>query len=70
VTHDGAQSWKAIATPFTFDSSTGGTYVTRFDFVDANTGWAILSDQAGRTSFVRTIDGGLTWMQLEPRLGF
>ncbi len=70
VTRDGAQTWEHIATPFAFDASQAGSYVVQFDFVDANTGWAIVADPGGQVLFVKTTDGGRTWIDLKPHLGF
>ncbi len=69
-TVDGGMTWQAIATPFVFDPSAGNIYVTQFDFVDRETGWAILADQNGQVAFMKTTDGGRTWINLQPRLGF
>lgn len=69
-TQDGAQSWQAIPTPFRFDPSGGGTYVSQFDFVDKDTGWGVLTDPNGQAVFIKTSDGGRTWIRLELRLGF
>ena len=68
-TQNGGQSWQAIPSQFRFDPAGGGTYVSQFDFVDAQTGWGILSDQDGRTSLMKTSDGGRTWTEVEVRLG-
>ncbi len=70
VTHDGAQSWEQVPAPFAFDMSQSGSYVVQSDFVDANTGWAIVADQSGQVLFVKTADGGKTWIDLKPRVGF
>lgn len=70
VTHDGAGTWQQIQAPFSFSPTQAGSRALQFDFVDARTGWAIVEDQDGRTLFVKTTDGGRTWIDLEPRLGF
>jgi photosystem II stability/assembly factor-like uncharacterized protein len=56
VSHDGGQSWTTI-TPNVNLSDT----LSQFQFVDAQTGWAIASDANGHTSLYKTIDGGQTW---------
>jgi photosystem II stability/assembly factor-like uncharacterized protein len=70
TTHDGAASWQAITAPFSFNPSGGGVHVSQFDFVDKDTGWAILTDQNGHTRLIKTTDGRRTWIDLEPRVGF
>lgn len=70
VTHDGAQTWAEVSTPFAFNPSQSGGYVLQFDFVDANTGWAIVANAGGQVLFVNTTDGGHTWTDMKPRLGF
>ena len=69
-THDGATSWQDIPTPFSFDPFSGGSHVIQFDFVDKQTGWAILTDADQQMSLVKTEDGGRTWIHMEPRAGF
>lgn len=69
-TEDGGLSWKAIPTPFSWLLSSAGTFVSQYQFVDARTGWAILTDESGPRRFVKTSDGGRTWFSVQPRLGF
>jgi photosystem II stability/assembly factor-like uncharacterized protein len=70
VTKDGGATWQAIPTPFAFGPTQNGSFVSQFQFVDAGTGWAIVSDQNGPSLFVETTDGGRTWTNRKPRLGF
>ena len=69
-TQDGGRSWMQISTPFSFAVSPAGASVSQFQFVDASTGWAILSDPGGNTAFLKTTNGGRTWVNQQPRLGF
>jgi photosystem II stability/assembly factor-like uncharacterized protein len=65
VTRDGGLTWTEIQAPFAFDPSQGGNRVLQFDFVDAQTGWAILITSDGRASFIKTTDGGQTWIAVK-----
>jgi photosystem II stability/assembly factor-like uncharacterized protein len=56
VSHDSGQTWTNL-TPIPDLSAN----LTQFQFVDAQTGWAITSDANGRTSLYKTTDGGQTW---------
>jgi photosystem II stability/assembly factor-like uncharacterized protein len=56
VSHDSCQSWTNL-TP-TPDLSPN---LTQFQFVDAQTGWAVTSDANGHASLYKTTDGGQTW---------
>ncbi|HET9910960.1 MAG TPA: hypothetical protein VFQ13_03670, partial [Anaerolineales bacterium] len=59
-TVDGGKTWestKAVA-----------WRTARFEFVDAQTGWAIVTGQAGLPSLVKTVDGGRTWGLLDARV--
>ncbi|MGE5071941.1 MAG: WD40/YVTN/BNR-like repeat-containing protein, partial [Anaerolineae bacterium] len=69
-THDGALTWDVIQTPFPFQPAGSSAYVTQFDFVDKLTGWALLVGADGSSTLLHTTDGGLTWINLKPRLGF
>ncbi len=69
-THDGGEDWQQISTPFPFSSPAGDVLVTEVDFIDHQTGWAILADQQGGAALLKTTDGGHTWIRLQPRLGF
>ena len=70
LTHDGAQTWQEVQSPFSFDPSSNGNRILQFDFVDAADGWAILLGADGQRSFIKTTDGGRTWIDIQPRLGF
>jgi photosystem II stability/assembly factor-like uncharacterized protein len=56
VSQDGGQSWRTI-TPNVNLSDT----LSQFQFVDAQTGWAIASDANGHASLYKTTDGGQSW---------
>jgi len=70
TTRDGGQTWQQVATPFPFESSGVGAFVSHFDFVDGLNGWAMLRDQQATNAFLNTTDGGRTWIRLMPQLGF
>jgi len=62
VTHDGADSWTAVAPDMAF----GETFVT-MDFVNSMSGWVITIDPStNHRSLYRTQDGGLTWLPVVP----
>jgi photosystem II stability/assembly factor-like uncharacterized protein len=56
---DGGQSWADITTV---------TWGAQFDFVDANTGWAV-ARSGEELAFVHTTDGGATWQIVEAVTG-
>lgn len=59
-TVDGGKTWestKAVA-----------WMAARFEFVDMQTGWAIVTGQAGQTTLIKTTDGGETWNLLAARV--
>ncbi len=70
LTRDGAQTWQELQSLFSFDPSSTGDRILQFDFVDAATGWAILLGVDGQSSFLKTTDGGRTWLDIQPRIGF
>ncbi len=57
VSHDGGQSWKTITPNVNLSD-----ILSQFQFVDAQTGWAITSDANGKSSLYKTTDGGQTWV--------
>ena len=62
VTHDGADSWTAVAPDMAF----GETFVT-MDFVNSMSGWVITIDPStNHRSLYRTQDGGSTWLPVVP----
>ena len=61
VTHDAAQTWDAVTPDVAF-----GEYLVVMDFVNASTGWVIMSDENSHTSLYRTTDGGSTWSTVIP----
>ena len=60
-TMDGGKTWESI-------KSVAWT-TARFEFVDAQTGWAIVTGGAGQPVLVRTTDGGATWGLLAAGVG-
>jgi photosystem II stability/assembly factor-like uncharacterized protein len=56
VSHDAGQTWETITPNQNFSDT-----LVQFQFVDAQTGWAITSDASGQTSLYKTSDGGQTW---------
>jgi len=61
VSHDGGQTWNSIATNINITD-----ILMKFEFVDAQTGWALTGDAANHHSLYRTLDGGVTWNVLIP----
>ena len=62
VTHDGAQTWKMITSNLSFKANDTNS-VSGMDFVNATTGWTIVTD--GTTYHLyQTQDGGATWNEL------
>ena len=66
ASHDGAQTWKQLESNLDF-SRTDTRTVSALDFVDANTGWALIQ-QNENSLIYRTSDGGVSWNQLNPLL--
>lgn len=58
-TVDGGQTWESTKAVSWLSA--------RFEFVDAQTGWALVTGQAGQTTLVQTTDGGQTWSLLTAR---
>jgi photosystem II stability/assembly factor-like uncharacterized protein len=58
-TVDGGQDWKTIKT-VTWQTA-------QFDFVNEQIGWALVTSD-GTTAFVRTGDGGRTWVDAHPMI--
>jgi photosystem II stability/assembly factor-like uncharacterized protein len=56
-TNDGGATWTTIKTV--------GWQEAHFDFVDQQTGWALVTSQ-DTTALVHTIDGGQTWEEIKP----
>ena len=61
VSQDGGATWATVATDVNLKDS-----LSSFQFVDANTGWAITSDAAGNFTLYRTQNGGVEWDVLNP----
>src|SRR5258706_716072 len=57
---DSGQSWTSIHSNVNFEL--GDTSLRQFQFVDAQTGWAVVKDDTnGHTSLYKTTDGGMNW---------
>ena len=68
VTHDGAQSWQSLKSSLSFDPhTTTSQHVSLVDFISAQTGWAVMSnDDRSVTTLWKTTNGGVTWILLSP----
>ena len=69
VTRDGARSWRTIKPNIDFGLEGSKWDVSRMDFVDANHGWIVISDNRTFASFgnyplFKTSDGGSSWTEL------
>jgi photosystem II stability/assembly factor-like uncharacterized protein len=66
ISHDGGWNWQQVSTQLNFETySDSESYVYRFTFIDALTGWALVRlDET--TTLWRTQDGGVSWQNLEP----
>jgi len=63
ITHDGGQTWSEMGP--------NGDHVNLSEtgFVDSKAGWALLNDEnREHSSLCKTLDGGITWACLTPRL--
>jgi photosystem II stability/assembly factor-like uncharacterized protein len=61
VSHDGGQTWGSVTPDMDFND-----LLSDFQFVTADTGWALTSHDGTDTSLYRTSDGGATWALLIP----
>ena len=61
ISRDAAQTWNIIQPNIRFGES-----LTDLNFVNSNTGWVIVSDEASHRSLYKTTDGGATWFPLIP----
>jgi len=69
VTHDGAQTWQTLPASLDFDINSAGSFVSQFQFIDLQTGWAVVPAPDGSTYRLwKSTDGGATWAQLTPAL--
>jgi len=66
VTHDGAKTWQTIQSNLRFPMQ-GDTSLGAYDFVTAQTGWAIIISSGG-SQLYQTTDGGITWNALKSEL--
>ena len=69
VTHDGAKTWQSLKSNLDFGPATADRAVVQIDFADATHGWTITSDNfnqspEGNYFLHKTVDGGVTWIQL------
>lgn len=67
ATHDGAQTWLTLPASLDFDINSSGSYVSQFQFIDPQAGWAVTSDGTNYELWKST-DGGATWTKLAPTL--
>ncbi len=67
TTHDGGMTWQKNATNLHFYSGQD-RLLAALDFVDAQTGWAIIDLQNGSTQLYKTTDGGKTWNMIPASL--
>jgi photosystem II stability/assembly factor-like uncharacterized protein len=65
-TEDGASTWTMINPSISFSIALADHYVTAFQFLTIQTGWAIYTDE-GDTYLYRTNNGGTTWEQVDTR---
>jgi len=56
VSHDSGATWGTVSPDIQVKDG-----LVSFQFVNATTGWALVSDTAGHYSLYRTADGGATW---------
>lgn len=75
VTHDGGETWNEINPVIdinnlydTFPNGNVLELITDFEFIDSQTGWAILtvSDYFDYSIIIKTNDGGFTWIHWVP----
>lgn len=67
VTQDSEQTWQILHSNLHFAYGDGIEYVTMFHFVSPTMGWALTSN-GSLTALWKTVDGGVTWVKLEPGL--
>jgi len=67
VTNDGAQTWETIQSNLQFTQNDRSAIIA-YDFVSTTTGWVILSNENGDNELFNTVDGGITWIELQPQL--
>lgn len=58
---DGGLTWETRATNLDLRAA-----LTAFQFLDADYGWALTTDESGHRAFYHTTDGGAHWMPLIP----
>jgi photosystem II stability/assembly factor-like uncharacterized protein len=61
---DGIKSWLLINPNIRFSTNTPDQYVSAFQFIDPQTGWAIYTDE-GTAILYQSIDGGAQWEKVE-----
>ena len=64
LTHDGGQTWKYLDSNVSFGNY-GNSILSMWDFVNVNTGWAIVYDGVA-SKLIRTMDGGNSWSTFRP----
>ena len=61
VSHDGGQTWVSTSTNLDISDR-----LTKFLFLDNQTGWAVTADANNQRMLYKTLDGGATWNVLTP----
>jgi photosystem II stability/assembly factor-like uncharacterized protein len=61
VSHDSGSTWSVVSPNIDVRDT-----LASFQFVDANTGWALTVDASNHHSLYKTTDGGATWTALIP----
>ncbi len=67
ATHDGGVTWQTISSNLHFQSGQD-RLLSALDFVDARTGWAVITQPDGSTQLFKTTNGGQTWIPLQSRI--
>jgi photosystem II stability/assembly factor-like uncharacterized protein len=67
VSHDGALTWQRLSPGLSFRYTDGLPYVYQFDFMDPQTGLALVVDEEqDQRTLWKTFDGGESWELLKP----
>ncbi len=67
ATHDGGVTWQTLSSNLHFQSGQDRLLST-LDFVDAHTGWAVITQPDGSAKLYETTDGGASWTLLEAHI--
>ena len=66
ASHDGAQTLQPVASNLEF-TQTDTRSIALLDFLEASTGWALLTENESSTLY-KTADGGKTWNKIAPSI--